>query len=285
MGILFLFYLFYLKYLRPYFKLLFGPSLDELAERELQAKRSKGMLKDTPKSFKEMIAEWEPQVIRPPLKIGKYVLNKKYVYRDVELKVIPTDLKFDFDMVGKSIDLIHEPTNEYDPNAISVQLDGTLMGYIPNNRLQSMIHDFQARNQPVYSILSDFKVDEDTALIEGITIFLGFYHDPYANLDKYDTFSAKLVKTSKKDFFDINRQENYGNVSEGDYVDLEYDFEAESYMVSAGGCEIGETSAFITKKLQDFDSTCDFIGIIDEIIENYETEKFGAKITIYLKEM
>lgn len=264
---------------------LFGPSFKELAERDLERLKESQKVDSMPKqeSLQEKLDNYEPPVIRPPKKIGEYILNKKYVYKYVELKVVPDNILFNFDFIGKELGLIPDPDNEYDPLAIKVYVDDIFIGYIPKNRLQSMIHDYNKSGNPIYSVISNIGIKDDTELIEDISIFLCFYYNPLKDLDDDDKIFTKLIKTSKKDSFDINRQDNYSDVYIGEFVDLEYDFDSDSYIVSIDGSELGETNALVTKKLLDYDSSCDYIGVIDEIIENYETGKYGAKITIIMK--
>lgn len=106
------------------FKKLFGPSLDELAAREIVLKKARQnqtqqiQSQQITQSFKEKLKAWKPPTLRPPEKIGDYILNKEYSYKDVTLKVIPDNIKFDFNMIGREVSLISEPSNEYDPGAI-----------------------------------------------------------------------------------------------------------------------------------------------------------------------
>jgi hypothetical protein len=265
------------------FKKLFGPSLDELAAKEAALKKvPQQQFKQYKETFKEKLQAWIPPAINPPETIGNYILNRNYSYKDVTLKVIPDNIQFDFDMIGKEVDLIPEPCNAYDPGAIYVTLNSTKIGYIPKNRLQDMIHDYRKKEQPIYTIISNINVNEDTETIENISIFIGFYHNPYIDLDKYDRVTAKLTKTAKKDEFDNYRRDNFCFIDNGDFVNLVYCFDTETYIVSADGNELGETSAPITKKLKDFNTNCDYIGIIDKITEN-EAGNYGADILIYLK--
>lgn len=264
---------------------ILGPSFKELLERNLAAKRA--LTNKTPElpkeTFQDMLSKWEPPIIIPPKKIGEFILNKKYVYKDVQLEEIPDNFQFSFDIPGKQVDLIPDSNNKNDPLAIMAYIDDKFIGYIPKNRLQSMIHDYKKREQPIYSVVSNITLKDNTELIERISIFLCFYYNPFKGVNDDEKLSTKLIKTSKKDFYDNNRQDNYLYIEKGDYVELEYDYESNSYIVSANDNEIGETNASVTRKLQEFDSDCDYVGIIDEITEDDATGKYGAKITIVMR--
>lgn len=265
------------------FKKIFGPSFKELAERDITRLAESRNDSSKQEATQEKLDNYESPIIKPPKKIGEYILNKRYIYKDVELKGMPDGDLFNFDVLGKEVDLILEPDNEYDPLAIMVYTGDVFIGYIPKNRLQSMIHDYKKREEPIYSVVSSININGDTEFIDGISILLCFYYNPLKGLEDDEKISTNLIKTSKKDFFDTSRQDNYLLANKGDFVDIEHDFDADSYIVSIDGAELGETNALVTRKLMDYDSNCDYIGIIDEIIENYETGKYGAKITIIMR--
>lgn len=240
----------------------------------------------TPKSahdtFLDQFSQLKPPVFSPPQNIGHYVLSK-YTYEKVDLKVVPDNIHFESNMIGSSVDLVPEPDNIYDPGAISVYLNSQKIGYIPRNRLQKMIHDWNKNNKPIYSVISNIEIDESTENVSSFSIFLGFYYNIEQEVQYCESIQTRLVKTTKKDEFD-DRQDNIFYSSVNDFIDLEYDSFSESYIVTNNSSELGETSASITKKLQEFDSTANYIGKIDSIDEN-DSGKYVVSITIYLKSM
>lgn len=233
-------------------------------------------------TFKDKLEKWRPPTIFPPKKIGDYSMNKKYSYKDVELKVVPSGLKFDFSMIGSEALLISEPTNEYDENAIYVSWNDNKLGYIPRNRLQDMVHDFRKKDKPIYSVISNLTIDEESETVDNVFLYIGFYTNISEDFKNCDTISSKLTKTSKKDFFGTNRQENIEFAKEGDVVTLEYSYESESYVAYLDGSELGETSAATTAKLQKFNSSDDYTGIISAVSEN-DTLKYTVSLNIYMK--
>lgn len=148
-----------------------------------------------------------------------------------------------------------------------------------------MIHDYKRKGNPIFSCIQNISVDEETQMITEIGIALAFYSNPYLGVEKAEKLKAKLTKTSKKDFLGNSRQENIYSVSVGDYVELQYDWETESYIVSSEtGEELGETSASVTQKLQGFSPDCEFIGRIQSIDEN-DSGKYTVEIEIFLRAM
>ena len=233
-------------------------------------------------SFKERLENWEPPVIRPPSFIGKYERITRYTYKDIALIDIPNNLVIDFEMVGKEVELEYDEKREGNAKAIKVMCDEINIGYIPNNNLQDMIHDFRKRGEPIYAIISNIEFNEETEIVNKVYIFIAFYRDVYKDIDKYGQIKTRLIKTSKKDLFDINRQDNIEVSNIGDEVRLEFDYDTNSYLVTCSGDEIGETNKTITCKLQEANDNCDFIGKIEEINQNDE-ERYSVVVTIYLK--
>ena len=45
---------------------------------------------------------------------------------------------------GTIAELVREPTNQYDPNAIRVYIDGTMCGFIPKQRAVGLAKDIDA---------------------------------------------------------------------------------------------------------------------------------------------
>ena len=78
-----------------------------------------------------------------------------------------------------------------------------------------------------------YLVDEE---MKKIQIALAFYDKINDGVEYLDT---KLIKTTKKDDIE-NRQDNLSLANEDEEVELEYDYENETYIVTASGLEIGE---------------------------------------------
>lgn len=72
---------------------------------------------------------------------------------------------------GEAIKLLPEPTNQYDPGAVSVNVDrygvNAVAGYIArDNRIKEMVNDFAKRGEPVVAYVDDAYLS---------TMVIGFY--------------------------------------------------------------------------------------------------------------
>lgn len=50
--------------------------------------------------------------------------------------------------VGHELNLVREPTNKYDPNAIAVYADDTKIGYVPKNANRALAQFIDQRGEP-----------------------------------------------------------------------------------------------------------------------------------------
>ncbi len=176
----------------------------------------------------------------------------KYSYYDVVVK--GTEHR-EFDISKIAIDTCvafrPEPENEYDNKAIQVVYGDTIIGYVPKNNLQNMIHSYLNNNEAfVEGYISS--VNEDSREIQ---IAIGFYHYMTASeLKKITYVDASLIKTSKKDILGTSRQDNLEMVEVGTVIDLEYDYETETYYVTDEiGNELGEINTSKSAKLQEYE--------------------------------
>lgn len=179
--------------------------------------------------------------------------------------------------VAKKLDLVPEPENEQDKDAISVEYKGIKLGYVPSGHINDMIIDFVKRNEIVVAMAR--LVDEENNKIE---IEVAFYKGLDWLENNRSCVKAKLGKTNKKDCSGTPRYENLETVREGDTVTLEYAPESETYVVHDDyKAEIGEVSKAVSSKLlSSGDSDDDFVAMIHEIDED-ESGKCMATIKIY----
>lgn len=179
--------------------------------------------------------------------------------------------------VAKKLDLVPEPENEHDKDAIRVEYKGIKLGYVPSGHMKDMFIDFAKRNELVVAMAR--LVDEENNKIE---IEVAFYKGLDWLESNRSCVKAKLGKTNKKDCSGIPRYENLETVRDGDTVTLEYAPESETYVVYDDyKAEIGELSKIVSGKLlSSGDSDDEFIAIIDEVDED-ESGKCTATIKIY----
>ena len=200
----------------------------------------------------------------------------KYVYYDVDVKGIEYR-NFDISKIEINHQLYFdkEPDNQYDPNAIKILYDDIFIGYIPKNNLQSMMSNYGFSEEKEVCGMT-YLVDEE---MKKIQIALAFYDKINDGVEYLDT---KLIKTTKKDDIE-NRQDNLSLANEDEEVELEYDYENETYIVTASGLEIGEINKNNSKKLQEYeDEGLEFKAGILEINEN-DSGNLECKIRIIIR--
>lgn len=128
---------------------------------------------------------------------------------------------------GKSLDIVLEPENEYDPRAVALYLEGKKIGYVHKGRLQDMIHDWLERGDEMLCCLKRLTAEDAYFLI-------GFYKD--FKYFKGRTF--KLIGVTKKDGEGISRARNAEVLSPGDSVWVFVD--DDKYIVTDGPLDFGE---------------------------------------------
>lgn len=206
----------------------------------------------------------------------------KYEYYDIEIKGTQYQ-DFDISTLEINSSLFFEPelANEYDNKAIKVLHKDIFLGYVPKNNIQEMIRDYMDNTaRHIDAFISE--IDEDTNTIK---MALGFYKDlTDVELSKMNYIDASLTKTTKKDSFDNSRQDNLLGISEGDNVNIDYDYETETYLVTDScGEELGEINSSKSQKLQDYeDDDKEFHCIVKETDYN-SAGNITCKIRIFIK--
>lgn len=194
-----------------------------------------------------------------------YILSYKYDRVNIAFPVMGKVA------IGDFLSLEPEPDNEFDQKAIKVLYGIDKIGYLYRGKIQDMVNDYIHKGLPI-----DVRVDSMGE--DKITCAIAFYKD----MESFESIVATLTKTTKKDIFDNSRQDNLSGVSEGDLLNIEFDFETESYLVSDEyGNEIGELSSNVSNKLslREDDYTYKAICIENEIDDNL---KYKCKIKIIL---
>ena len=128
---------------------------------------------------------------------------------------------------GKSLDIVLEPENEYDPRAVALYLEEKKIGYVHKGRLQDMIHDWIERGDEIRCCLKRLTAEDAYFLI-------GFYKD----FDYFKGRTFKLVGVTKKDGEGISRARNAEVLSPGDSVWVFVD--DDKYIVTDGPLDFGE---------------------------------------------
>lgn len=210
-----------------------------------------------------------PSVSTPitvPATVSGYEL--KYSYNDV---IVAYSNTFDLSVVsiGAYLDIEEELTNEHDPKAVSVKYKGAKLGYLPQNRLQGMVHDFRSRSG---DILARAVSKENNNLI----ISIGYYDEVESELDKLlasdvKRKSFKLSGNTKDDM-----QENIGLCSVGDEITFSYDSDKDKMLASCG-CDLG----YVSKSIEEYlDGLPSYAAYIEEIEES-ENGKNVVKVVVF----
>lgn len=234
----------------------------------------KGLKKEQPQSA---AASKQPQEEKPPVPQNTEIENSvvKWSVQLEYLKTIDIEAGFidhlgysydDVNIAGASyldidyeslrptrVDLVPQPDNEFDKNAIAVKTDNINLGFVPKGNLQEMVIDYLSDDDRyVMAWLVD--VDEQN---KKLIMAMGFYKRE--RLEPTLEFTCKLTKTSKKDDFGIKRSENLECTSEGEELSIiqETDFDTfdESYIIMSSSGEIGELPKSAVSKLEN--AECD----------------------------
>lgn len=204
----------------------------------------------------------------------------KYKYYDIEVKgTSHKNVDFDKIDINKTVTFEEEPTNEYDKNAIKILCNDEFIGYVPKNNLQQMIKKYiDDDNLLIVSHIST--LNKETQFIE---IAVGFYNKlTKESLKEMDYFETTLIKTNKKDEYDMSRQDNLSLVSEGDVVSLETQYDSDLYVVmDECGNELGEINENNSQKISEYESNN--YSMYATIIELRESSSgtMTAKIRIF----
>lgn len=81
--------------------------------------------------------------------------SQDYEYRGVDVCILRgTDPDLSGVAEGDPADLVLEPENDYDPQAVAVYLNGERVGYLYKGRLKKMVFDFLTRGDSVTAEVS-----------------------------------------------------------------------------------------------------------------------------------
>ena len=163
-----------------------------------------------------------------------------------------------------------EPNNPYDPNAVSLSLNGTVVGYLYRGKHQDMANDFLKRGDFVIAAIDDVGSDKQAS------IRIEFYDDLGAMgrlLKKYPKVKpCRLTGNTNQDM-----QENISFCSRGDVCELHYDYGKDKYLVT-DIVDIGYLSASAEKIIEEHGrNNCSvFVSDIGE------TDSGKSTISVYI---
>lgn len=229
----------------------------------------------------QMKSDNEKAVIQPPKdEIAQYsalpdIVDENVLVYDYEKKICFSDdgINYVAGNVGKDLNFVQEPKNEYDNKAVAIYLNGRKLGYVyRSDPTQSMINDWIRHGEYFTGFLNKYSPANKTA-----TFKIGFYKP----LTKFPCKIFSLVKTSKRVDEFSKRSENLSSCSEGESVSVEYDSYDDTFIVySETYQEIGE----LPKSALNFLSGNEYeniVGIIEELEDEFKSSP-KAKVKIYI---
>ena len=211
-------------------------------------------------------------------RLDEYRLKWKYL----DVPVAGTqNIQIDYTklQIGTKVSFEKEPNNEYDSNAIKIKQNDIFLGYVHKGTIQEMLHSY-LENDKYYVFAKLNLIDEENRKLQIQIAFYEIFDESKCTLVK--KFNTSLTKTSKKaEEYESSRQDNLGCLSEGEYLEIEEQYDSDGYLVlNDVGEELGELSASVSEKLSEYyENGYEIIIQVTEITEN-DSGKYGAKVEI-----
>lgn len=220
-------------------------------------------VKETPVSVAH--EQPEPQQLVIPSKISGTKVS--YKYDDVKI-FTPEDLADGIDFpaipLAEKVQLVQEPENTYDRNAVAVYRGNQKIGYLRKGKIQEMANDFLKNSWTIFAAIQTIDDDE-----RKIGLALAFYK-PHIITGEVKTF--KLTGNRNQ-----SMQDAIGLVDEGDEVSYSYDAETEKYIASVAD-DIGYFPKSADRWLED-----DPVVVVSSIEED-ENGKYTVFVDIEVSE-
>lgn len=148
-----------------------------------------------------------------------------YTYEDVDMFLPDPNVRtLPAFKPGVPFVVSQDTANVHDPHAVSLSLNGQIIGYLYRNQLQDMANDYLSRGDHVRAVLRDAGTGKQAHLL------LEFYDDLGAlgHLLKNHPHAKPFRLTGNTG---TEMQENIFTCSKGDECSLEYDAEKDKYLV------------------------------------------------------
>lgn len=172
------------------------------------------------------------------------------------------------------LDLVPEPDNQYDENAVALYKGEYKLGYFYKGQTQEMILSYLGHK--------DFEITTAVCLLDPENNRLAVKIAFYRKLDslRLDTLTTSLTKITKKtDVLGSSRHENVSWRSVGDLVELTKNDDDGYTVCDELGNELGELPVSIIEKLEDFKIMYAKIANIEET----ESGNYKVKISIFYR--
>lgn len=170
---------------------------------------------------------------------------------------------------GQKVNLLPEPQNKYDKNAIAVYHRDDKIGYLYRGNVQDIANKFNDDAKArIFCFICEVKNND-------VFLNIGFYREKRKSFNKEITF--KLTRTANKDI-----QETIEScVSEDDELEFNYDYDKELFAVCPEGYDfpIGYAPKSKSAILESLEETEEYEAYVSEIDED-DNGKYIVYITI-----
>ncbi len=204
----------------------------------------------------------KPAVNKPPNVVNSKYL--RYYYSKVKIAT-EKSLNLDTSLIGKWVELVQEPTNQYDENAIMVSYNDTKLGYLFKGTLQDMANRWLSSSDGK-ELLSKVEDIENNI----VYVYLAFYEPISENMVE-NTFKFTISAKNYDEWYPYEGQELYFN----------YDFEKEKYSVD----ELGYAPKSATSFIESIQNEKGYISYISKLDEKDNGSYFATVETIYIKSL
>lgn len=209
--------------------------------------------------------------------IGELRIAYEYDNEKVAMvgEVMPDYSRFSrFDEIKFELD----PDNEYDRKSVRIMCNDLLLGYVFKGKIQDMIHDWKKKGDTIFGAISSIDIKNNE-----IVYLIAFYKNPFDGIDRYEKIRTKLINTSKKVDDYYNRQDICSGLERGDKLDLEYNFDTETYFATIfANDEAGEISKSVSLKVREKEELDEPVCLVEESTED-DNGKIGVDVLIYFK--
>lgn len=171
------------------------------------------------------------------------------------------------------IELVPEPDNQYDANAVALYKGNYKLGYFYKGQTQEMILSYlDNKNYQIKTVVCLLDPENNKLAVK-----IAFYH----KLDacQLDTLTVSLTKITKKvGDLGSSRYENFAFKAVGDIVEIFNNHDGSYTVCDECGNELGELNS---KKLEDIFDNIIYARIAD--IELTENDTYKVKISIFYR--
>ena len=230
------------------------PTSDTLPTAQIQVEPIQTIIKKKPK-----------EIYRPSVVTNQDDIYLRYFYKYVKIATNHNEKDiFKNINIGDEVELIQEPTNEYDRNAVAVYVNKSKIGYLYKGTLQEMCNKWLSNDDiSVLSVVTDINVE-----LEEVYIYLAFY----------DVLSEKRYENKFKVTLSENKYyDNY--ILEHEPLYISYDYGKEKYLIDDWGTVPKSSISFF----ENIDGDNDYTSFVENIKENDSGSYTITIVTVYTK--